>query len=102
MKFALQKRKQKNDDKCYWCGRHMQPMGGPGSLAKTRDHVVAQSDGGNRVVFACRACNELKGNMPPEFWVEFRKHHPEWWKLYRSTSFRGMRLYSRWKIDRSA
>ncbi len=102
MRFRDQKRKQNDKDRCYWCGRHMTPMGGPGVLAKTRDHVIAQADGGNRIVFACKACNELKGNMPPELWVEFRKHHPEWWKLYRGTNFRGMRLYSRWKIDRSA
>lgn len=71
---------------CYWCGIKMQS--GDAHRAPTRDHVYPKSEyafDANRVipvsnyngakkssrniVWACRSCNHLKGDMRPWDWV---------------------------------
>lgn len=85
---------------CTYCHRTLtDPMKG-GSTAATRDHVAPKSAGGWRTVRCCRACNEVKGNMMPDQWVEFMRETPEWWRLYKLTGLRGMKLYTALLITR--
>jgi len=51
---------------CTYCKRRLQQKGSHSALAATRDHVVPKSQGGYRTVWACFACNGLKGNLSPE------------------------------------
>lgn len=57
-------------------------------LAPTRDHVYPKCLGGRRRVWACEACNNIKGDMIPEAWKLFRINNPGWWKLWRRQSRR--------------
>jgi hypothetical protein len=50
-------------------------------LSKTKDHVIPSSLGGTKTVPACFACNQLKGDMPPEVWDKFMLRNPSWWML---------------------
>lgn len=65
---------------CRWCGRPMKSTRAKGRLAATRDHVKPKSQGGIAVVWACRACNEVKRDMGLDEWQRFMERNPRWWK----------------------
>jgi 5-methylcytosine-specific restriction endonuclease McrA len=67
--------------KCYWCRRELQSKQAVSLTAATRDHVVPEHTGGRHTVWACWACNNLKGAMQPLEWRAFMEAHPEWWRL---------------------
>jgi hypothetical protein len=76
---------------CYWCFR---VDGICGTL--TIEHVIPRSRGGsnrreNRVA-ACRACNELKGDMLPTEWAIVMRDIPQWWRLAAMRGPRGAQL----------
>lgn len=76
---------------CHWCGREMtyaDPL-----LAPTRDHVIPRSVGGRSKVWACFGCNQLKGNMPLDAWVEVMRQVPEWWLYAEKRGPRGAQLH---------
>lgn len=71
---------------------------GERGLDATSDHVAPKRVGGtddfpNRVL-ACRACNELKGDMRPDQWLRFMAETPEWWAMFYRTGLRGLRLFA--------
>jgi hypothetical protein len=68
---------------CYWCQRPMESAKGLSALAATRDHVHPKSRGGKAIVWSCRACNSLKGDMTGDEWHLFRTMNEKWWKLYK-------------------
>lgn len=76
---------------CYWCRRSFNKR--DPTLARTRDHLVSKSHGGNCIVPCCRACNELKGDMTVWQWQEVMSKVPRWWTLLRTQRWRGKRLY---------
>ena len=76
------RRRHNRKPKCYWCRREMNKPTSPGGLAATKDHVLSKSRGGTLKVDACRACNQLKGDMLPTEWAAFMKANPKWWQLY--------------------
>lgn len=53
------------------------------STARTMDHVTPRVLGGTFRVPCCLACNQLKGDMTAQQWVQFMHANPEWWRLYR-------------------
>lgn len=65
---------------CTYCNRALEARGAPSRLAATRDHTLPKSRGGRFTVWACRHCNELKGDMHPEDWEAFMQSYPEWWR----------------------
>lgn len=82
---------------CHWCRRPMRTD--TRWLCPTRDHVVprsryreGQTSIGN-VVWACLACNDLKGDMTPEAWRALMRQVPEWWNLAERRGPRGTALH---------
>lgn len=65
---------------CYWCKRQLMSSTSSSQLAATRDHVVPESEGGRKTVWACFACNNLKGAMMPREWRRFMEMNPDWWR----------------------
>lgn len=63
---------------CPYCEREMAPQAG---VFPTLDHVVPYSRGGRRTIWACDDCNQVKGDLMPEEWAEFRRRHPRWWEM---------------------
>lgn len=55
---------------CPYCGG---PMSGSkfSRKAPTKDHVNPKALGGGPTITVCAACNNLKGKMPLEDWLEF-------------------------------
>jgi 5-methylcytosine-specific restriction endonuclease McrA len=55
-------------DNCFFCNRQLD------DYSRTVDHLLPQKDGGIRSndnkVYACRSCNQLKGDMHMETFVE--------------------------------
>lgn len=80
---------------CRWCYRPFQADSH--WLQATRDHVIAESRGGHshksNLVWACRACNELKGDLHPRYWFAMREAMPNWWRLAEVPTPRGAILY---------
>jgi hypothetical protein len=69
-------------DACTYCKRTME-LTGDGPLRKTRDHVMPRSKNKgnpNKIVWACRHCNELKSDMLPDDWQSFMECYPRWWE----------------------
>ena len=64
---------------CWWCKRVLLAKTSRSALAATRDHVIPRSKGGSRTVWACHACNGLKGDMLPAAWGLFMAQNPGWW-----------------------
>lgn len=69
---------------------------GQDALSATRDHLhpkIVRLDVNtkkiNRQVWACRACNEVKGDLRLVNWKVFMAAHPQWWTLWRSGYFSG-------------
>ena len=73
---------------CYWCWRPLLPSALNLARSETRDHVYPKSLGGERTVPACVACNNLKGDMRPYQWREFRQANPKWWLMYENRAAR--------------
>jgi hypothetical protein len=63
-------------------------------LRPTRDHVIPKSRGGRSIVIACHACNQLKGAMCLDAWIEVMRQVPEWWKLAEKRGPRGRELHN--------
>jgi hypothetical protein len=73
---------------CAYCRRIMEATGSAGKLAATKDHVVPKSKWapidriyGSRLVWCCRQCNTIKGDMMPADWENFMAVNPQWWRL---------------------
>lgn len=84
----------RRNSNCIWCRR---PLAWnrklPGGLQPTRDHIVPRSLGGTDKRWCCLACNQIKGDMTPFQWEQFREKVPNWWLLYPTVKYRGLRLY---------
>lgn len=65
---------------CYWCARALMKPGGRSPLCGTKDHVLPASQGGRFKVWSCWACNNLKADMTPSMWRDYRVSNPLWWK----------------------
>lgn len=80
---------------CHWCRRSV--------LRLTRDHVIPLSLGGKdkrrNIVMACQACNEVKGNMPPEDWEAVMAQVPCWWRIAKVKSPRGRHLIAALRLS---
>jgi hypothetical protein len=68
-------------------------------LRPTRDHVVAKSrlrrqmqKRGN-IVWACYACNQMKGDMALAAWYAAMNQFPEWWRYAEKRGPRGVGLH---------
>lgn len=79
--------RRSSHDSCAYCGRNLIPRSH--WLSPTNDHVVPRFLGGDKKVRSCRACNELKGNMDPAVWREFRTTYPRYYLLVHHTGYRG-------------
>lgn len=55
-------------------------------LSATRDHIIPKHSGGNRKVWCCRQCNQIKAGMSLMQWATFMQDNPKWWEAYRSHS----------------
>lgn len=75
---------------CTYCERRLESVDSARGhntswLAATKDHVLPKSKGGDlwphilRLVWACRLCNNLKGNLLPDEWSKFMRAYPRWW-----------------------
>jgi len=55
-------------DACFYCGKSLN------DYSRTVDHLIPKCDGGiksnSNKVYSCKSCNQLKGNMHPEQFVE--------------------------------
>lgn len=51
---------------CIYCGSIWHPV---------KEHVRARSKGGVSTVYACRACNQSKGNKPLMEWLRWLKRN---------------------------
>jgi hypothetical protein len=68
---------------CIWCRRQLKATTDQTGLAATRDHVMPKSKwsaGEQPRAWACRTCNNMKADMLPAEWRQFRAANPEWWK----------------------
>ena len=94
-----------DQSKCYWCDCTLDWDAKKRGLGQehttyfpTRDHIVPRSEGGKQTVWACYACNQLKGDMPPVEWAmlltEFRKNKVSVHSLCRMSGPQGMALLS--------
>jgi hypothetical protein len=61
---------------CVYCKREMIPYS---DSHPTRDHVHPKSKGGDRTVWACVTCNQLKTDMLPDEWQTYMDENPRWW-----------------------
>lgn len=75
---------------CAWCQR---PFISSHWRSRTRDHVMPKSRGGRSTVWACRACNELKGDMSLMAWAAVMTKVPEWWTFAERKGPRGVQLH---------
>jgi hypothetical protein len=66
---------------CHWCKRILEAVDSLSRLAATKDHIHPKSKGGKETVWACWACNHLKGDRLPAEWEAFMAANPQWWKL---------------------
>ncbi len=66
-------------------------------LHPTKDHFFPKSSGPGKdrpqnIVWSCRSCNQIKGNMHPAFWEVVMKVLPNWWELAKLPGPRGVQL----------
>lgn len=66
-------------ERCHWCRRALEAPTSNGRLAATKDHVIPRRAGGRQIVLCCRFCNNLKGGVPLQVWLEFMVSTPLWW-----------------------
>lgn len=83
---------------CHWCSR--KTTNRQYDLEPTIDHVIPLSEGGadtmKNKVWACRACNELKGGMGAEHWQIARDTlGSEFYRAYHQQKLRGYLFYAR-------
>lgn len=84
---------------CHWCKREMRNASR--YLAPTKDHVIPRSSLRGydprkikpRVVWACFACNNLKGDMSVAAWYALMNQVPEWWFFAEKRGPRGKDLH---------
>lgn len=66
---------RRSGGKCEYCGAGLH-FGGDDPDSATMDHVVPLSQGGldvpKNLRLACRACNQSKGAMPVDEWLDLR------------------------------
>jgi len=68
---------------CKYCNRTLTSSHKPWKgTSATRDHVKPKADGGIGRVWCCKACNELKGNMPAHVWFGWIKTVTQWWLIW--------------------
>ena len=67
---------------CCYCKRELVSATPERSNSYTRDHIHPEALGGGRWVPCCRACNQLKADLPTTDWLWFIDHHPRWWKTF--------------------
>ena len=77
------KSKSPSGSRCHWCNREMKSTRDQSALGATKDHVHPKHLGGTKVVWACRACNNIKGGMKLSEWISFMHRNPEWWTTYK-------------------
>lgn len=78
-KFTMLSRFQKVIGKpCAYCHRNMSVQI-PG-LMPTLDHVHPRSRGGQKTVWACDDCNQMKRDMSMLEWQRFMEKNPKWWE----------------------
>lgn len=63
---------------CPYCHRAM--LAADPNRFPTRDHVHPRSKGGQRTVWACWVCNNLKRDMTLPEWEAFMAANPNWWE----------------------
>lgn len=84
-----------NGRPCHWCKRQM--AAGDRYLTPTRDHVEPRSRGGaseiRNIVWACAACNNLKGDMSLAAWYALMNQVPSWWLFAEKQGPRGVDLH---------
>jgi hypothetical protein len=78
--------------KCAYCARKLHVKTARNDQRATRDHVHPRHLGGTKCVWACIACNQLKGGMTLEAWQAFMQKNPRWWVGFRPTGRRRKRL----------
>jgi len=87
-------RRVKNTGKaCHWCQRVMDKDDATTALWPTRDHFEPQVRGGKETVVACRACNQMKGDMPAALWVTVMRHVPDVYLRFGNPGPQGMELF---------
>jgi hypothetical protein len=74
--------------KCAYCARQLHVTTARNDQRATRDHVHPRHLGGTKCVWACVACNQLKGGMTLEAWQAFMQENPRWWVGFRPTGKR--------------
>ena len=67
-------------------------------LRMTKDHTIPQCEGGMKTVNSCRACNEVKGDMPENDWISFIGTVPNAWRLFEVGGPRGKALLEYYAI----
>lgn len=67
---------------CKYCSRELSATTSTSGTAFTLDHVKAKSDGGWKRVPCCRACNNLKADLPMADWFWFIGAFKRWWKTF--------------------
>src|SRR5262245_17202829 len=65
--------------KCAYCSRQLHATTARNDQRATRDHVHPRHLGGTECVWACVACNQLKGGMTLDAWQAFMQENPRWW-----------------------
>jgi len=79
---------------CYYCRRQMNT--GDPHLQETKDHYHPKSRVATRnnfLVSSCYACNQVKGDMHPNYFKIVMRDIPEWWRLAKMKGPRGRRLW---------
>lgn len=75
---------------CHYCARRLLDLKVDtfrrSKLSATRDHVLPKCLGGRKTVWACRQCNNLKGDLTPEQWSKVMATFPIWWKRFKTTA----------------
>ena len=74
--------------KCAYCARQLHAKTARNDQRATRDHVHPRHLGGTKCVWACVACNQVKGGMTLEAWQVFMQKNPRWWVGFRPTGKR--------------
>jgi hypothetical protein len=70
--------------KCAYCARQLHVTTAMNDQRATRDHVHPRHLGGTKCVWACVACNSVKGGMTLEAWQAFMQVNPRWWMQFKA------------------
>lgn len=79
---------------CHYCRRKMDDA--DPYLRETQDHYYPRCQGPRafNLVPACYACNQVKGDMHPNFFKIVMRDIPEWWRLAKMRGPRGRNLWA--------